>query len=418
MTRHPMTRHPRTRHLRPGSITFTLLLGSAMAMQMFGMTMTLPALPVIAESFAATPETTQLTISAFFAGIALAQLLHGALSDRYGRKPVLLGGLVLYMLSALGGAFAPSIEALIGLRALQGVGAAACIVVSRAMVRDLFERGQAVQMMSRMGIIIAAVPMIAPLLGAWLLPLTGWRGIFGALAAGSLMVTAACTLLLGESIRSRDRTATDPRRILANCWRFVTTPGCLAFALMMFFASGCMFGYTANSAFVFMTVFGLSSADYGWLLTGTGVALLAASAVSERIARHWSIRKTLSVVTLAYMLVGLAVLAGSQIATHTGLRGAAGIALIFVPVLFFAFIMGVQFSNIATATLHPVPEISGVASAIMGSTQMLGAGLFVWLGGWLFDGTPATIGYGIAIGSVASCALYFAFGRRHAPDRR
>ena len=101
-----------------------------------------------------------------------------------------------------------------------------------------------------------------------------------------------------------------------------------------------------------------------------------------------------------------------------GTAAAAGIALIFVPVLFFAFIMGVQFSNIATATLHPVPEISGVASAIMGSTQMLGAGLFVWLGGWLFDGTPATIGYGIAIGSVASCALYFAFGRRHAPDRR
>ena len=220
-----------TRHLKPGSIAFTALLGSAMAMQLLGMYITLPALPAISSYFGAAPDTTQLTISAFLAGIATSQLVYGAIADRYGRKPALLAGLALYMLSGLGCAFAPSIEWLIGLRALQGVGAAGSIVVSRAMVRDLFERGQAVQMMSRMGVITSVVPMVAPLVGAFVLPLTGWRGVFGALAAGSLLIIAACALLMGESIRQRDPTATDPRRLLRNCWRFLTTPGCLTLCI-------------------------------------------------------------------------------------------------------------------------------------------------------------------------------------------
>ena len=406
------------RHLKPGSVTFTMLLGSAMAMQLLGMYVTLPALPTISTYFGAAPDTTQLTISAFLAGIAMSQLAYGAISDRYGRKPTLLGGLTLYILSGLGCAFAPSIEWLIALRALQGMGAAGSIVVSRAMVRDLFERGQAVQMMSRLGIITAAVPMVAPLVGALILPLTGWRGVFAVLAVMSITVAVACVLLLGESIPKRDHTATDPRRILANCWTFLTTPGCLAFVLMFFCASGCMFGYSANSAFVFMNVFGLSSADYGWLLTLNTVVLVVASTVSERIARRWSIRQTLSVISPAFMLMGLVALASTQFATHAGMTGAAGVAFILVPMLIFTFIMGIQFSNLTTAALHPVPQISGVASALLGSAQMAGAGFFVWLGGWMFDGTSSTIGYGVAIGSTCSFLLYHFVGRRHAPAKR
>ena len=405
------------RHLKPGTAPFTLLLGALVSLQLLGMAITLPVLPSITATFDSTPEATQLTISAFLAGIALSQLVYGALSDRFGRKPVLMAGLALYTLAGIGCALAPSIEWLTGLRVLQGMGATSGMVIVRAMVRDLFEGRQAVQMMSKLGGMIAAMPMLAPLLGGWLLPLTGWRGIFGVLAATSLVILVTSATVLGESIRERDPTATDPRRLLVNCWRFVTTPGCLAFVMIIFFSNGAMYGYSATSSFVLMTVFGISSAHYGWFLAMTGIVMVGSSLLSERIARHWSIRKTLSIIMLMMMVSGLAVLACTLIATHFVVRGPAGIALMIVPMLFYGFTLGIQFPNATAAALQPVPEISGVASALTGSAQMLGAGFFVWLGGRLFDGTPATIGYGIAIGGVCACTTYFVFGRRYAPDR-
>lgn len=405
------------RHLKPGTLMFTTLLGVLVSLQLLGVAITLPVLPSITAEFQSTPEATQLTISAFLAGIAVSQLLFGALSDRFGRKPVLLGGVTLYMLTALGCALAPDIEWLIGLRILQGVGAASGMVVVRAMVRDLFERQQAVQMISLLGSMISVVPVIAPLVGGWLLPLTGWRGIFGVLAVGSLLALAASARMLGESIRQRDPAATDPRRLLTNCRRFVTTPGCLAFVMILFCANGAMYGYSASSAFVLMTVFDVSSAHYGWFLAITGVVMIGSSLLSERIARRWSIRKTLDGVMTMMLVSSLAVLAGTLIATHFEIRGAAGIALMIVPMLFYSFTLGIQFPNITAAALYPVPEISGVASALAGSAQMMGAGLFVWLGGWMFDGTPATIGYGIALGGTGAFGLYWFFGRTHAPDK-
>jgi DHA1 family bicyclomycin/chloramphenicol resistance-like MFS transporter len=404
-------------HLKPGTAQFTTLLGVLISLQLLGVAITLPVLPSITAEFHSTAEATQLTISAFLAGIAVSQLLFGALSDRFGRKPVLLGGLTLYMLAGLGCAFAPDIEWLIGLRIVQGIGAASGMVIVRAMVRDLFERQQAVQMISLLGGMISAVPVVAPLFGGWLLPLTGWRGIFSVLAATSLLALIVSATRLGESIRHRDPAATDPRRLLANCRRFLTTPGCLAFVMIFFCANGAMYGYSASSAFVLMTVFDVSSAHYGWFLAITGVVMIGSSLLSERIARHWSIRKTLDAVMSMMLVSSVAVLAGTSIATHFEIRGAAGIALMIVPMLFYSFTLGIQFPNVTAAALQPVPDISGVASALAGSAQMLGAGVFVWLGGWMFDGTPSTIGYGIAIGGTCSFILYWFFGRAHAPDR-
>lgn len=405
------------RHLRPGSITFTMLLGAAMATQMLGIYITLPILPTLAEFFSAEPQTVQLTTSAFLGGVGASQIVYGALADRFGRRPVLLVGLLLYALASFGCSFSPDIGWLIALRALQGVGAAGGIVISRAMVRDLFERSMAVQMMSRVLGIAAAVPLIAPLVGAWLLPLVGWRGVFDALGAISIVITLACAAYLGESIRERDPAATDPRRLLANAWRFLTTPACRPFVAMIFFASGCMFGYSANSAFMFMDVFGLSGAQYGWLLSIIGVMLILAAWASVRIARRWSIRQTLKATTLAFVLLGLTTMAGTVIVTVTGLRGPLGIAIVYVPALLFFFTMGIQFNNIAMAALHPVPDISGVASAVLGSVQMLGAGFFVWFGGLLYDGTALNVGYGVVLGSVPTVIIYYLSGRHHAPER-
>jgi DHA1 family bicyclomycin/chloramphenicol resistance-like MFS transporter len=183
----------RMRRLHPDSVAFTLLLGVIISLQLFGISITLPVLPSITAAFNASAEATQLTISAFLAGIALSQMVYGSLSDRFGRKPVLMGGLALYALAGLGCALAPGVEFLIALRVLQGAGAAASVVITRAIVRDLFEGRRGVQMLSRLGAMTSVVPMLAPLFGGLLLPYVGWRGIFAVLAISRCSWPTCCS---------------------------------------------------------------------------------------------------------------------------------------------------------------------------------------------------------------------------------
>jgi len=405
-------------HLKPGSAPFTLLLSCILSLQLLGIAITLPALPSIAADYGVDSADAQLTISAFLAGIAASQLLYGTLSDRFGRKPVLLGGLALYGLTGLGCALAPSIGWLIGLRLLQGVAAAGGSVIARAMVRDLFSGREGVRMLSRFTIMNGAVPLLAPLAGGWLLILTGWRGVFAALSVASLASLAFAAALLAESIREKDHGATRLGQLFSNCRRFITTPGCLALASLIGLINGAQFGYSATSSFVLMKTFGVSSSNYGWFLAITAVAMMVGSWASGRLALRWSIRRSLTVAVSVNCASGLAVLAGTLIAAHTGQRGALGIALMIVPMLFYAFVLGMLFSNAIAGALHPLPDIAGLASGLVGSMQMIGAGFFVWLGGWLYDGTPATIGYIMAIGGCSGCTVFFLFARRHAPGRQ
>jgi DHA1 family bicyclomycin/chloramphenicol resistance-like MFS transporter len=405
----------RMRRLHPDSVAFTLLLGVIISLQLFGISITLPVLPSITAAFNASAEATQLTISAFLAGIALSQMVYGSLSDRFGRKPVLMGGLALYALAGLGCALAPGVEFLIALRVLQGAGAAASVVITRAIVRDLFEGRRGVQMLSRLGAMTSVVPMLAPLFGGLLLPYVGWRGIFAVLANSSATAMLVAYLLLGESIRERNPSATNLRQLAVNSWRFVTTPGCFAFVMMISFANGATTGYSATSSFVLMTVYGVSASTYGVLLMITGVAMFIGSASAEFIARRWNIRQMLGGITVLGLVSGLGMLVCTQIAVHTGVRGTAAIALIVVPMVFYGLTLGAVYSGATTAALHPVPDIAGVASAVMGSAHMLGASFFVWLGGRLFDGTSTTLGYGIALGGAGSFLAYWMFARRHVP---
>lgn len=406
------------RHLKPGTALFTSLLGALVSLQIFGITITLPILPTVTTEFDTTPEATQLTISAFLAGIALSQLLHGALTDRFGRKPVLIGGIGLYAAAAAGCAMAGGIAWLIGLRVLQGVGAAAGMVVGRAIVRDLFEGVKGVQMMSHLGMLMSVSPLVAPLIGGWLLPFTGWRGIFVVLAVASALVVLATALLLDESIRQREPDATDPLRLLASCRLFLATPGCAAFAMMGLCVNGAMYGYSATSSFVLMKAYGVSSASYGWFLAITASAMILGSATGDRLARTRTIRRMLDGATAWGLGASLLVLACTQLATRLEIGGDAGIALIIGPMVLYALMLGPVFANTTMAGLHPVPQIAGVASAMLGMSLMGGAAFFVWLGGRLFDGSPSTIGYGILLGGAGNFLIYRLFGRPHAPDRK
>ena len=247
----------------------------------------LPALPTVQRELGASIGAAQLTLSALMICFGLSQLVCGPLADRYGRRPVLLGGLALYTVASLLGAAASSIEALIGWRALQGVAMAAAVTSGRSIVRDLFDPGEGARVMSRalggLGIIAA----LAPLTGGLLIEYTNWHAVLLALAvfgAGSLAFVA---LRFRETVPQRDPQALRPRRLLHNWAAVVANPTFRAWAALSGLAYGGLFFMLAGSAFVFIEVLGTSRLAFGAILASMSVAYIGGTFICRRwLARH------------------------------------------------------------------------------------------------------------------------------------
>lgn len=400
----------------PASRTLTILLGAILCLQGLGVSLALPALPAIADALQARPDMVQLTVSAYMAGVAAMQLVYGALSDRFGRRPVLLAGVALHALGGLGCVVAPSIGSLLVLRAVQGVGAAAAAVLGRAMIRDLYDGHRAVRMMGIMGGIMSVVPLVAPLLGGGILAaatawstFVPWRVVFAVMGLASTVTWLVSLRLLRETLRHRDPHATHPGRLLANCWHFLTRPGAAALAGTLSFSGGAMFGYSATASLVFIRVLGVPASQLGWVLLVTGLAMVAGSMVASRLAGRWPVRRLLD----TSACLALASSATLLVVTTSNLRGPACMALVLLSMVVFAFSLSPQYATALTLALRPVPHMAGVATALCGTLQM-GYGAFsVWLGGRLFDGTPRALGLCVATGAVLSALSYGLGARRH-----
>lgn len=394
-------------YLRPGSLPFTLLLGMMPAVQAIGTAITLPALPVIADAFHTDAGMAQLTVSAFLAGLSASLVLTGALADRFGRKPVLLAGLILFTLAGFACALAPSIEWLIAFRVLQGAGGASGIVAGRAMVRDLFERERAIQMIAYIGGVISIMPMFAPALSSALLSIWSWRVVFVALSGISLAIALAFTLLMAESLKAPDRNATNVPRILANCWRFLTTRACMAYAGVMFMGYGAFFSYMAILPYVLVKAFGVPVGYAGLFVALVGISTIIGTLAGSRLAVRWPVRRTLAFSTSGAFVVGLVVLGTS----YSGLTGTVGILAIVGPMVLYGIAFGITHPTCIASSMQPVPDIAGVASAMSGTLQMASGAFFTWLAGYLFDGTPSTIGICVAITATSAFLIFLFFVR-------
>lgn len=381
-----------------------LILGLLSAVGPFSIDMYLPGFPVIAANLHTTPEMVSYSLSSYFIGICAGQLLLGPLLDRFGRKLPLYGGLSLYIISSIGCAFAPTIEALIVLRLFQAAGGCVGIVAPRAIIRDLFPVHENAKIFSLLILILGVSPIIAPTAGGYVTAHFGWHAIFIILTVIAVIILLLVIFFLPESKKPDPTFSLKPKPILASFQRVITHPQFYTYALTGSLASAGLYAYLAGSPFVFMELYHVTGQHYGWIFAIIAGGLITSSQLNNILLRAYSSQQIIRA-TLTVQCVVAALLVAGTYANFLGLTGT--IACIFV----YLCCQGFSFPNSSALSMAPFTKEAGSASALMGSIQMaLGAGASA-LVGVLSNGTamPMTA---VMAGCSFSAVTVLMIGRR------
>jgi len=361
--------------LGPG-LGLTLLLAALTAVSPLLTDMYLPSLPGMAADFGTGAAEVQLTLSLYIVAYGTCQLIAGPLSDRFGRRPVIIGGLALYGLASLLCTLATTVWALIGFRLIQAIGAAMAPVTARAVVRDLYHGPEAGRMLSTMGALMGLVPAIAPVLGAFLDGYVGWRGNFGFMALTGLSLAAAGALLLNESLEPERRAAIHPLSLVRTARGFFRHG---IFVRTFFGANLCyggFFAFIAGSPFVLQDHFGLSALAFSWCFAATVIGYMAGTIMGGRLSIAIGIDRLFRWGCRFCGAAGLILVAlpASGIHQWWGVLG---------PVILYLAGMGLVLPQGYARGLMPFPHAAGLASSLMGAGQMFTGGLVGWILGRL-----------------------------------
>jgi DHA1 family bicyclomycin/chloramphenicol resistance-like MFS transporter len=375
----------------------TILLAALVALGPVSTDLYLPSLPGLVSAFATDVAEVQLTLSVFLVGLAGGQLVYGPLSDRFGRRPVLIAGLVIYAGATVACALAPSMGVLIGARFLQAVGACAGPVLGRAIVRDVHGREGAARILSYMAAAMALAPAVGPILGGFLEVWFGWQANFVALLVYGVAGLAATLVLLPETNAHKDEAATRPLRIVGNYGALVRHREFLGYALCVAFAYSGIFSFISGSSFVLVDVIGLAPDQYGFCFAAIVVGYIAGTAIGGRITRRHGIDRMVALGAAVSIAGALVLVALGWFGPDAGYAGAAAIVL---PMMVFMAGTGFVMPNSMAGAIGPFPQMAGSASALLGFLQMgVGAGVGIGVG-HLHDGTARPMTTAIALAAV------------------
>jgi DHA1 family bicyclomycin/chloramphenicol resistance-like MFS transporter len=361
------------------SVSFTLFLGCLGMLPPLAIDMGLPALSVIGSQLKTTNSGAALTITLFMIGFAVTPILYGPLSDRYGRRPLLLFGCALFALAGLGCSLAPDISILLFFRFLQGAGAGGGSALIMAVVRDLFEGNEARARLSYVNIVRTIAPMIAPTIGALVLSSAGWRFIYALLGVGGLAIFSAVLLGFEESAK-HERVPITFTGLLKNYGQVLRNPVSCGYAAVNACAAGSMFAYIANSSLLMIKVCHVSAVQYGFLFATTAMGIMLGAFLNGKLSER-------GVVPSVPLLSGLLVAVSASLVTLV--VTVCGVANVFtlMPFLFLGtFSVGLIAPNAAHGCLHPLPHIAGVASACLACSQMLTGAVSSALVAFFYDG--------------------------------
>ena len=343
------------------------LIGALMvAIGPLSMALFTPAMPHIVDAFGTTEAAVKMTISLYFAGFAFAQLVCGPLSDGFGRKPISIAFMLIYLVASMIALVSPTIEVLIAARFLQGVGAAAGVAISRAVVRDLFTHDQSARIMNLTAIILAVGPALAPTIGGLTMELAGWHAIFALMIVHSVAIVAVVWFGMRETV-TRDLSRIRPAALAKSYGTLLGSAYFMSTSLITAGAVGAIYTSATILPFVLMNRVGLSPSEFGLsMMLQSGSFFIGSMTVRVLMRRVRADR--LIPAGLGFMTVGSALL------MLLGLFHEPTVATVMGPVGLYAFGIAFVMPATMTASLAPFPRIAGSASSLSGFLQM-GSGL-------------------------------------------
>ncbi len=367
--------------------TIVLLLSLLLGLQPITTDLYLPALPALTSSFGAPMAQAQLTLTALLLAFGVSQLVWGPLSDRFGRKPILLTGLGAYVLAGVGSTLAPSMMALIVWRAVQGAAMGAAVMCARAIVRDLYAPTQGARVMSKALSGLGVIALLSAPLGGLLTEVFNWRAAMLVLALFGALCLGLIASRFEETLQQQNPKAMQITTLLATWKLILRHPTFLAFSALSAASYGGLFTFLATSSFVFMNVLGLSKTGYGALMALNSLVYVAGTF----LCRHWLPRFG---VRRAVKWAGMLSLAGGTLMAVPSLMGVQSIWAILPAQLLFMMGHGVHQPCGQSGAVGPFPQAAGAASAMNGFLMMLVAfAMGSWLGTHM-DGSvkPLTLG--------------------------
>jgi len=344
-----------------------LILGSLAALGPFSIDMYLPGFIDIAKDLRTTESAVSLSLSSFFIGISVGQLLYGPLLDKYGRKKPLYFGLVLYIVASIGCLAVTDVNQLIVLRFVQAIGSCATAVASVAMVRDLFTVEESPKVFASLMLVIAVSPMLAPTAGGYLISALGWKYVFVFLGFMAVLMLLASIFKLPESYKPDPDYSLKPKPILTNFLVVLKEPQFYTYALISSITFSGLFAYVSSSPTVFMKIYEVSKTGYGWIFALLSVSFIGSSQVNSIILKWFSSKKIVTWALIAQCIFSLVFLIFAM-SDWLSLYSTIGFIALFLCCL------GLINPNAAALSLAPFSKNAGSASALMGALQMgLGA---------------------------------------------
>jgi DHA1 family bicyclomycin/chloramphenicol resistance-like MFS transporter len=376
------------------SVWLTVLLGVLIALPALGTDLYVPALPLLAQALGADADAGQFTLTTYFIGLAAGQLLWGPLSDRFGRKPVLLTGLLITLASSVIGLFVSSIAAVAGVRLAQGLGMASGALIGRTIVRDLHAREQAAQMLASMTVVFSIVPMAAPVAGALLAGAAGWPAVFAAMAAVAFILIVSIRVL--KETAPAQRRSVHPGAVARTFLAILADRRFLAPFLLVFCAHIGILAWVSNSAFTLVRGLGVGTLAYGLMFALVMLGQITGASASSRLVLRLGIARLLRLGALLMLVSGVA-------AAALAWGGVGHWLAVTLPFMVLLFGTALVVPNATAAALTPFPASAGAASSVIGTLGFTVGALISTVLGAAFDGTARPMA---SVAAIAGMLAY------------
>ena len=358
----------------------------------------LPSLPALKQSFNTNTSAVQWTLSGYMFSFAFCQLIHGALSDRFGRRPILIIGMLVYIAASVACALALMIEHLILARLMQALGACCGPVLGRAIVRDLYPPERGARILAFLAAVMAIVPGIAPIFGGWFFIEYGWQSNFILLAFFGALILALIWWYMPETNHSLDQTATQPRRMIHNWGILLRHRLYVGFMLVNIGAFTGLFAFVSGSSFVLIEYLAVAPENFGWLFGLIVIGFISGSLTAAILTPR--LNQSVQIGSFCTFFGGMLMLGLELASVHT-------IASVIGPQMLFMFGAGMVLPNAMAGAIGPFPHMAGAASALIGFAQMTGAAIAGAAVGSLLVDTALPMAVCIAIGGCLSLGSVF-----------